>query len=98
MKNRVETIIGELYDELARANPDACRCTRCRDDVITFTLNQARPRYGGTLTGQALISVELQGDALRAQLAVIMLEAMRRVGANPRHDSRPAAGSEEKKD
>lgn len=86
MRNRVETLLGELYEELRRTNPEGCGCERCRADVLTFALNQARPRYAGTATGQALISVDLQRDQTRAELAVIVLEAMRRVAANPRHD------------
>jgi competence protein ComFB len=91
MKNRVETIITELYDELRRAHPQFCECERCREDVLTYTLNQARPRYSGTATGQALISVDLQSDQTRAELSVIVLDAMRRVAANPRHDDRRGA-------
>ncbi|HJU90042.1 MAG TPA: late competence development ComFB family protein [Gemmatimonadaceae bacterium] len=95
MKNRVETIIGELYDELRRANPEFCGCEHCREDVLTYTLNQAQPRYSGTATGQALISVDLQSDQRRAELSVIVLDAMRRVAANPRHTN-PRAAKETK--
>jgi competence protein ComFB len=94
MKNRVETAILMLYDELRSGDPESCDCERCRDDVVTYALNQAKPRYGDTATGQALISVDLQRDQTRAELAVIVLEAMRVVAANPRH-ALPDSGSSE---
>jgi len=88
MKNLLEGTVVALYDELRAQNPELCACDNCRTDVIAFALNAARPRYsGGTDVGQALISVDLQRDQTRAALAVIVLDAMRRVAANPRHKS-----------
>ena len=86
MKNRLETVIEEIYHELRGKNPDYCACELCQSDVLAFALNHSRPRYsGGTTTGQALISVDLQKDQTRAELAVVVLDAMRRVAAAPRH-------------
>ena len=86
MKNRLESVVQELYIELREQNPGYCACELCQNDVLAFALNHSRPRYsGGTTTGQALISVDLQKDQTRAELAVIVLDAMRRVAATPRH-------------
>ena len=86
MKNRLETVIEEIYHELRGKNPDYCACELCQSDVLAFALNHSRPRYsGGTATGRALISVDLQKDQTRAELAVVVLDAMRRVAATPRH-------------
>ena len=86
MRNLLEGTVVALYDELRAQNPELCGCDNCRTDVIAFALNAARPRYsGGTDVGQALISVDLQRDQTRAALAVLVLDAMQRVAANPRH-------------
>ncbi|HXE61416.1 MAG TPA: late competence development ComFB family protein [Gemmatimonadaceae bacterium] len=86
MKNLLEGTVVALYDELRGQNPEICGCENCRTDVIAFALNAARPRYsGGTDVGQALISVDLQRDQTRAALAVIVLDAIKRVAVNPRH-------------
>jgi len=88
MRNLLEGTVVALSDELRAQNPELCGCDNCRTDVIAFALNAARPRYsGGTDVGQALISVDLQRDQTRAALAVIVLDAMQRVAANPRHKS-----------
>ena len=86
MKNLLEGSIRAIYEELRGKHPNMCACDACRTDVVAFSLNAAHPRYtSGTDMGQALIGVDLQKDQTRAELAVIVLDAMRRVASNPRH-------------
>ena len=55
-------------------------------DVITHALNHARPRYiSGQAIGSAVTRVALTRDQAQAEVAVLVLEAMRRVQRNPRH-------------
>jgi hypothetical protein len=87
MKNALEEVIGTLADQIrTKSGEEYCACTDCKDDVITATLNKARPRYvsGGTI-GAAVTRVNLSSDQARAELAVLVLEAMKRVKVNPRH-------------
>ena len=85
MHNALEEVVGEVFEQLAQ---------RMRDDVITHTLNQARPRYiSGSLIGSAVTRVALSHGQARAELAVLVLDAMRRVTARPRHP-RPTAAEE----
>lgn len=86
MKNLLEGAVLSIYRELRAQHPQFCACESCQADVLAFALNVAHPRYtaGGDM-GQALIAVDLQRDQTRATLAVIVLDAMRRVAANPRH-------------
>lgn len=89
MKNLIERAIVEIYDELRATRPESCACDACRSDVLALALSAARPRYtGGTDLGEALIALDLQRDQTRAALAVLVLDAMRRVAANPRHTQR----------
>ncbi|MBC7790062.1 MAG: late competence development ComFB family protein [Anaerolineae bacterium] len=86
MKNMLEKVVGEIYDELLARDPGYCRCEQCRTDVLSKALNQARPKYsGGGPKGEAIAGFELQQDATRAALAVVLLDAMRRVAGSPRH-------------
>lgn len=94
MKNLLEGAIRELYLELRDKFPDACRCERCQDDIVTFSLNHLSPRYTVEENpGRTLVSVDLQKEATRASLAVTVIEAIRVVASNPRHG--PAARSVE---
>ena len=86
MKNLLEGAVIGIYEDLIAKNPDVCSCANCREDTLAYVLNKTRPRYsGGTDTGMALIALDLQKDQTRAQLAVVVLDAMQRVAANPRH-------------
>ncbi|HEU4640931.1 MAG TPA: late competence development ComFB family protein [Gemmatimonadaceae bacterium] len=97
MKNLLEGTVRALHGELRAQNPQFCACEMCQADVEAYALNIARPRYsGGTAVGQALIALDLQRDQTRAELAVLVLDAMRRVAASPRHAARDSGpGSRE---
>ncbi|MDQ3697249.1 MAG: late competence development ComFB family protein [Gemmatimonadota bacterium] len=87
MKNLLENTLREIYRELRERHPDLCGCARCQADVMAMALNKVRPRYsGGTTQGVALAMLDLQGSSTRASLAVTLLDAMQRVGANPNHE------------
>lgn len=96
MKNALEEIAIDVFDELRRRHAGFCNCSQCRDDVITAALNKIRPRYiSGSPLGSAVTRVALSHRQARAELAVVMLDAMRLVGAHPRHqETRARAGAE----
>jgi len=86
MKNLLEGAVLGIYAELVAKTPGACTCESCKEDALAYVLNKTRPRYsGGTDTGMALIALDLQKDQTRAQLAVVVLDAINRVASNPRH-------------
>ena len=99
MQNLLESAVREIYAELRAQHPEYCDCASCQDDVVAHALNATRPRYsGGALTGRALIAVDLQRGQTRATIAVLVLDAMKRVATNPRHpqrEARPRAAEEE---
>lgn len=87
MKNLLEGAIASVYADLRVQNPEFCACESCRTDVMAIALNSVRPRYGGGAdVGHALMAVDLQKDQTRATIAVLVLDAMRRVAASPRHE------------
>jgi len=89
MKNLLEGTVKGIYDELIVKTPGACTCETCEMDVLAYVLNKTRPRYsGGTDTGMALLALDLQKDQTRAQLAVVVLDAIQRIASNPRHPPR----------
>ena len=97
MKNLVEQVVREIHAELLAKGGDFCACSQCADDVSGWVLNHLRPRYANTARGWALANLELRSDQGRAELAVWVMDAMRRVAASPRHKASekvapPAAG------
>ena len=87
MKNASESAIRSVFESLLRSRADFCTCERCRDDVVALALNQTKPHYvsGTSDVGEVITGVHLSLDRMRAELTVVVLEAMRRVAANPRH-------------
>jgi hypothetical protein len=97
MKNALEEIVHDTYQRLRESHAEFCSCMRCEGDVIAHALNNARPRYlGGSPLGAAVTRVSLATDQVKAEIAVLVFEAMRLVRANPRHgpeDYVPIGGS-----
>ena len=87
MRNLVEEVVREIHAELLKRGGPYCSCSQCADDVATYVLNQLRPRYSNTSKGWALANLELRSDQGRAELAVRVMDAMRRVAEVPRHGS-----------
>jgi len=91
--NALEEAVGQAYDELRPVHPEVCGCDRCRADVLTYALNQARPRYVvGDPLGSTVTRVTLSRDQAKAELAVIVLDAMKRIARKPHHDGRSHGG------
>ena len=91
MTNALEEAVLAIYTSLAASNAEFCSCEQCRGDVMTLALNHARPRYVTSNTlGAAVTRVALSQDASKAELAVIVYSAMRKVAVEPRHLRPPA--------
>ena len=86
MVNALEDFVRQTHQSLLSTNAEFCNCQRCQDDVFVHAMNHARPRYvQGEPLGAALTRVALSQDQAKAEIAVVVYEAMRRVAANPRH-------------
>lgn len=86
MKNALEEIADEVFEQLSDRRAGFCTCSQCRDDAITRALNKIRPRYiSGSPIGSAVTRVALSQRQARAEMSVVMLEAMQVVRTNPRH-------------
>lgn len=86
MKNALEEIADEVFEQLRVRDAGFCPCPQCRDDAITHALNKIRPRYiSGSPLGSAVTRVSLAHHQARAEMMVVLLDAMRRVQEHPRH-------------
>ena len=86
MTNLIEEALEEQHEMLRHKVAGYCGCVQCKDDVVTMALNQIRPRYtSGARKGSVITRAELQGDQAKAEIMVVVLDAMRKVAAAPRH-------------
>ncbi|MEW5917735.1 MAG: late competence development ComFB family protein [Gemmatimonadota bacterium] len=85
MINAIEEVVREVYQQVREREAGYCACPQCKDDVIRHTMNHLRPRYVGTTVGSAVTRVALTLEQARAEVAVVVLDAMKRVAKNPMH-------------
>ena len=86
MINVLEEAVRSMFAELCGSYEGFCTCEHCKDDVLTYAMNHTKPRYASySPLGAAVTRVALMSDSARAELAVTILEAMRKVAASPRH-------------
>jgi competence protein ComFB len=84
VKNLQEDAVRREYEELKGNIPGFCDCDMCRDDVLVYALNRLSPRYVTQRTGEVLTQLSLGTDQPKADISVIILDALRRVHADPR--------------
>jgi len=86
MINALEEVVRDTYLDLRERDADFCRCQQCQDDVLTLAMNNAKPRYVAEAPlGAAVTRVALSQDGAKAEIAVVVMEAMRKVAGRPRH-------------
>ena len=96
MINALEEVVQATFRDLRERDADFCRCEHCEGDVILLAMNNARPRYVGEAPlGAAVTRVALAQDGAKAEIAVLVMDAMRKVRARPRHGSVTTPGYNE---
>jgi len=84
VRNVVEDLVRELYDELkvdVRGWEDSAEN---REDVLVYALNRVPAHYVATAKGEVMTRMELLRDQLRADATVALMEGFRFVTAAPR--------------
>lgn len=85
MRSPLERAVREVHAKLTETHTEFCACQQCADDVVALVMNQTRPRYTTTGLGWAVEAADLDTDQVRAELSVLVFEAMHRVAEQPRH-------------
>lgn len=87
MRSPLERTVRDLHATLSAQHPEFCACEQCTDDIIVMVMNKTRPRFTTTGLGWAVEAAALETDQARAELSVLVFDAMRRVAQQPRHAS-----------
>lgn len=96
MRSPLERAVREVHLKLATTHAEFCSCEQCADDVVALVMNQTRPRYTTTGLGWAIEAADLDTDQVRAELSVLVFEAMHRVAEQPRHAPSEAVTSKQR--
>ncbi|MCK5218227.1 late competence development ComFB family protein [bacterium] len=85
LKNYMETAVQNGLDELLKTREDVCKCSRCRLDIIAYTLNNLPAKYVVTDKGHTYTRVAEMTQQFNADVVVALTRAIRRVAKKPRH-------------
>ncbi|MEW6048769.1 MAG: late competence development ComFB family protein [Bacillota bacterium] len=85
LSNRMEQAVLAALDEALAYHPDACRCSRCRRDIVALALRNLPARYAGSSEGTVVIDVELQRLQTRLEVFKALHQAISVVKTRPHH-------------
>lgn len=97
MRSPLERAVRDVHLKLTEAHGEFCSCEQCADDVVALVMNQTRPRYTTTGLGWAIEAADLDTDQVRAELSVLVFEAMHRVAEQPRHAPSETVSSKQRR-
>lgn len=93
MRNVVEDLLRELYDELRRGVAGWKDSAENREDVLVYALNRMPAHYVATIRGEVFTKMEMLRDQLRADATIALMEGFRFVTSAPRKQGRAKARS-----
>lgn len=80
MEDLVTQKLDEVIDELG-----CCKCEQCREDILSYTLNQLAPKYASTESGRVLAKLNVQSNQFEIDMLTALYAAASLVKRNPRH-------------
>lgn len=83
-KNLMESVVENLYDEI-EDTLDCCHCERCRNDVISYALNQLPPKYVISLEGELFSKLQSISSQHSTDILSALATGARLVKERPRH-------------
>ncbi|MGI6487314.1 MAG: late competence development ComFB family protein [Syntrophomonadaceae bacterium] len=86
VRNVVETLVWQNLDQVLDRKEGACKCERCRADIVARALNRLKPRYVVSTTGEVYVKAEFLEPQFQLDVITALAEAVNRVSNNPRHD------------
>ena len=76
-------VVDELKDILNQI--DICKCERCQEDMVAWTLNRLPARYVVTDIGKAYTKLNQLKAQSKTDITVMLMGAAEVVRAKPRH-------------
>jgi competence protein ComFB len=86
LRNYMEDVVGRLADKYM-AEAGACRCEKCRLDVMALALNELPPSYVVTPRGEIFAAIDASYLQKQVDAEVAVLNAVRMVKASPKHEN-----------
>jgi competence protein ComFB len=89
LRNYMEDVVKQVFEEYLQRDPSFCRCDRCRRDTVVMTLNQLRGKYVGSSEGEIRAAVNTADRQARTDAMLALIASVERVKAHPHHEEPP---------
>lgn len=87
-KNYMEIVVENELENVLKTYPDACKCRKCRNDIMAIALNRLPPKYYNTNSGYMFLYNDINCDNDYTNMALKEIKnAINIVMANPKHDN-----------
>jgi len=88
MKNYMEDVVREVFNDVLKNNPDFCQCEKCKQDVVLLALSKIKGSYASSPVGEIFARVEQSDRQVRVDALVAVMEAIRQVAVRPEHSGK----------
>ncbi|TCL56492.1 competence protein ComFB [Hydrogenispora ethanolica] len=85
LKNYMEDVVVEIFEEFHRQHPEFCACDRCRVDTVAIALSNLRGRYAVSPEGEVFAKLSREDRQVRADALRMIIEAAKQVSQQPHH-------------
>ncbi len=82
--NIMEQIIADKL-ELLLADSDCCKCDDCKQDMMAFALNQVKPKYVNSKTGELFGRIDSTKLQNSVDIDIAVAKAIAVIGSSPKH-------------
>lgn len=82
MEDAVENALAKMLD---KGELSGCTCSRCKLDILAYSLNHLPSKYVVTDIGHTYTRVAEVAQQFETDLLVVITKAAKHVAQNPRH-------------
>ncbi|VBB06872.1 late competence development protein comfb [Lucifera butyrica] len=87
LKNYMEQMVWNNLDEVLDAYPKACKCEKCRYDIVALALNFLPPRYVVTDKGGTYTRIKALEQQFNVDIITALSNAIKIVNSEPHHEA-----------
>ncbi len=85
IENKMERFVLDHLDQVLKLYPGCCRCSQCRQDIVTLALNHLPPKYTSSQMGDIYTRLDSYCGQEDAEIIQEIAKAVQIVSEHPRH-------------
>jgi len=85
IQNYMEDVVQDEMEQLLNERDNACKCTKCKLDIMVWVLNRLPAKYVITDRGRLYTKLKEQEVQFKADVVKELTKAIDFVAKNPQH-------------